>query len=439
MISRLKKLNSFTRKLTGDFKQDTDGAIALVFGLAAVPMILAAGAALDYVRVGSATAEVQAALDASALAGAAASPSSTDDERRQFALDAFNANLEGGFAPKLTGGPVVSFNDGRITVAYHGGLPTTLLRLGGFDEFNVSATSTATMNRPGRAEIAMVLDYSGSMGWMSAGSQKYVTMRNAAIDMVNGLTDNGTNSEIRFGLVPFSHNVFTQLPANFVVGATGSTWTGCTYDRMYPHNTTAAEPTASNATKWGQPAPSFPPGDDQGKHHCDGKNHDGNGYQANNLEVRELSSSHSDTISQLQAMRPYGYTNISLGTEFGWHLLEPGAPFAARSFADTENKKFLVVLTDGEQTTPAFGNGASRTVPNGGNNLASLCDNIKSAGNITVITIAFALSDTATENRLRNCATDPDRHFFEAEDGNDLTKAFEEIQRQIATAIYLSE
>ena len=138
-------------------------------------------------------------------------------------------------------------------------------------------------------------------------------------------------------------------------------------------------------------------------------------------------------------MEPYGYTNISLGVEFGWHLLEPGAPYAARSHDDDENKKFIVVLTDGKQTTPAFGSGGSRDRFDGENNLSELCTNIKAGNQITVITIAFALDDSATETRLRNCSTDPDKHFFKAENSDDLTSAFEEIRQQIADTIFLSK
>ena len=69
---------------------------------------------------------------------------------------------------------------------------------------------------------------------------------------------------------------------------------------------------------------------------------------------------------------------------------------------------------------------------------AGACSNIKAGNKITVITIAFALDDNATEKRLRNCATDPDKHFFKAENSNDLTSAFEDIRQQIAKAIYLS-
>ncbi|MGI9513609.1 MAG: VWA domain-containing protein [Anderseniella sp.] len=434
------KTTTAIRQLAIGFSRDTQGAVALLAGLAAVPMFLAAGAAVDFFRVDAARAEVQASLDASALAGAAAKPGTSDAARRKIALETFEANFTDGFADKLDGAPQVEIDDDSLTVSYNGGLPTTLLRIGGFNKFDVGASSTVRINLPARAEIALVLDYSSSMERYSAGQQKYVTMRKAAIDMVNGLTNNGNNPEVEFGLVPFSHNVYATLPASYVVGAGGASWTGCTYDRQYPHNTTSATPGGSNASKWGQAKPTNWGGyNGQANYHCDGYKHNGNGYLANNLEVRELSSDHSAIVSQLQAMEPYGYTNISLGVEFGWHLLEPAAPYAARSHGDDENKKFIVVLTDGKQTTPAFGPGGSRDRFDGESNLTKLCSNIKSANQITVITIAFALDDNATENRLRNCSTDPDKHFFKAENSNDLTRAFEEIQQQIAKAIYLSK
>lgn len=433
------KINTAVWQLASGFSRDTRGAVALILGLALVPVVLAAGAAVDFFRIEAARAELQVSLDASALAGAAARTGTSEADRRKIALDTFAANFRGGFADNLKGTPKVKFEGGQLTVSYNAGLPSTLLSVGGFSEFNVGASSTVNINLPAHAEIALVLDYSASMDSYSAGQRKYVTMRKAAIDMVNSLTDNGKNPDVRFGLVPFSHNVFATLPSSHVIGARGGSWTGCTYDRQYPYNTTAGTPGGSRKSKWGQDKPTdFGSYRTQANYHCDGYNHNGNGYQANDLQVRELSSNHSAVISQLEAMKPYGYTNISLGVEFGWHLLEPGAPYDARSYADQENKKFIVVLTDGKQTTPAFGAGRSRDRFDGESNLTKLCSNIKAGNKITVITIAFALDDNATENRLRNCASDPDTHFFKAENSNDLTSAFEDIRQQIAKAIFLS-
>ena len=58
--------------------------------------------------------------------------------------------------------------------------------------------------------------------------------------------------------------------------------------------------------------------------------------------------------------------------------------------------------------------------------------------NITIVTVAFDLRDTATRNRLRNCASDPDKNFFVAEDDDQVAAAFEEIKAQIASKIYIS-
>jgi Flp pilus assembly protein TadG len=440
MKTRFDHLRKAALRQTSRFARNDSGALALIVGLAAIPFFVAGGIALDTFRAGTARADVQASLDAAALAAAAAGPSASDADRKKMAEQAFETNIEGSLLGNTVGKPDINFSNGAVTVSYQGSIPTTLMKIGGFNSMQVTGSSTATLRLPQKAEIALVLDYSGSMEEISAGKVKYQTMKDAAIDMVNGLTENGSNEEVLFSLVPFSHNVFTSLPSSMVLGASGGSWTGCTYDRQYPHNTKVNAPTGAAKSKWGQPAPtSYADYAGQQNYHCDGYNHDGNGYQANSLVVQELSKDHSSTISQLKAMKPYGYTNISLGLSFGWQTVDPGAPFAARPDSDKKNKKFIVLLTDGKQTTPAFGPGNSRDRYDGEANLEKICANLKNT-EITVITIAFALgNDTGTENRLKNCSTDPDKHFFEAEDSNDLTKAFEQIKNQIASAIYLSQ
>jgi hypothetical protein len=218
------------------------------------------------------------------------------------------------------------------------------------------------------------------------------------------------------------------LPKVFVVGQTGSgNWTGCTQDRPYPANLTDNTPTSSDATKWGWP---------QAPDHID---MDCSGYAPRNLTVLPLTDNFSAVNSQLDAMRPYAWTHIALGTEFGWHVLSPNSPFTgAADYADKNTNKILVVLTDGRQTEPAFGPGNSRTVSRGEKNLETLCDNIKDTG-ITVMTVAFDLRDDDTKNRLRNCASDPDKNFFDADSGADVAVAFEQIKNQVTALAYLSK
>jgi hypothetical protein len=138
-------------------------------------------------------------------------------------------------------------------------------------------------------------------------------------------------------------------------------------------------------------------------------------------------------------MKPYEWTHIALGAEFGWHVLSPNAPFTgAASYSDKSTKKFMVLLTDGRQTEPAFGPSGLRSVSRGEKNLEKICAGMKKNG-ITVVTVAFDLQDASTRDRLRNCATDPDKNFFVAEDGDDVATAFEEIKTQIAAKIYISK
>ena len=270
----------------------------------------------------------------------------------------------------------------------------------------------------------MVLDYSGSMN--SKG--KYQAMRDAAITLVDKLTEEGDNEDVKFGLVPFSHHVYTSLPENYVAGQSGSgTWTGCTYDRKYPYNTQATTPDVNDDdTKWGIQV--------QDSHNAWGCN----GYLSRDLVVRPLTNDHGGTIAQLEDMRPYAWTNIALGLAFGWHLLSPDAPYTeGTSYANDDVVKAIVLLTDGRQTQKSWGPGGSRSVSNGEENLETLCDNIK-LKNVLVITVAFDLEDQDTEDRLRECASS-EEFFYIAEDNAELAKSFENITKQLAKAVYISK
>ena len=56
-----------------------------------------------------------------------------------------------------------------------------------------------------------------------------------------------------------------------------------------------------------------------------------------------------------------------------------------------------------------------------------------------MVTVAFDLQHQSTENRLRDCSTDPDKHFFIAEDDDELAQAFQEIRAQVQEAMYISK
>lgn len=410
------------KSLLTRFKADKCGNVAIMFGLTVVPMLIAAGCAIDIARAHIVQTRLQAALDAGALATAAA-VGLTEEERIEKGKLTFAAN----YPSKSLGTPSApSFviDDGTVVASVDANLPTTIMQLAGISELDVSTSTEITVPSLKNGEVVMVLDYSGSMN--SKG--KYQAMRDAAINLVETLTDDGENEDVKFGLVPFSHHVYTTLPKKYVAGQNGSgTWTGCTYDRKAPYNTQDSTPDSSdNETRWG-----ITVSDPHNAWGC-------NGYVARSLVVRPLTDDHQGTIDQLEDMRPYAWTNIALGMAFGWHLLSPNAPYAeGTSYSDDEVVKAMVLLTDGRQTQKSWGPGGSRSVADGEKNLETMCERIKDQG-VLVITVAFDLQDQATEDRLKECATGGE-YFYIADDNAELATSFEGITKQLAKAVFISK
>ena len=418
------KSRSTVNDLLKRFGRCQSGNVAIVFALSAIPIFLAAGASIDYARYYAGETKLQAALDAAALSAATAHDAS-DTQRINAALASFKENVEGGELAVAT--PNFTIKDGTVHASADMKLPTSFMAVGGIDIMQLSAVTEIAIPEDKSAEIALVLDYSGSMEDKISGGVKYIAMKNAAKKLITDLQV-ANPKRVKFGLVPFSHHVYVTLPKAYVLGQSGSgNWTGCTQDRPYPANLTDDTPTTSNTTKWGQPqAP---------EHMSSGCS----GYVSHNLNVTPLTDNFAGLKAQLDSMTPYAWTHIALGVEFGFHLLSDNAPFTTGvSYDDKKTKKIMIVLTDGTQTEPAFGPGGTRTVSQGESNLEALCENAKAKG-ITMMTIAYDLDDSTTRNRLRNCSTDPTKNFFVATDTSAVASAFDDIRNAITAQVFISK
>ncbi len=406
-------------------KADT-GTIAVTFALSLVPLLVAAGVGIDMARMTSVHTQMQIALDAGAMAGAAAKGKS-NAARIKIAEDAFAANSDTSLLSTLSSTVSFKIEGGQVKGRVDASMPTTLLAAAGYTALDVGTSTEVTIPENKKAEIALVLDYSGSMGDVAGTEVKYVAMRNAANKLIDDLTKDNAD-KVKFALVPFSHQVYTSLPNAYVLGkpATG-TWKGCTQDRQFPFNLTDATPTGSNDAKWGQPtAP------DHAGFAC-------TGYKDRHLDLKPLSNDFASIKGQLNVMTPYAYTHVALGVEFGYQVLSPNAPFSEGvSYADKGTNKYMVVLTDGEQTEPAFGPGGIRNVAQGDANLESLCANAKASG-INIITIAYDLDDSAQRNRLKTCASNADENFYVASNAAEVAKAFDAITNAITATAFLSK
>ncbi|MEO1065999.1 MAG: pilus assembly protein TadG-related protein [Pseudomonadota bacterium] len=141
------------------------GSTAILFGLMAPVFFFAAGTGIDYARTYNERVELQAAVDAAALAAAVerVDNNGTDAEVRQVAKNAFDINYsESAGTSAVT--PVVTIdpNNGRILVTATQDVPMTLTGIFGFERLTLDVRSTAESSLE-RVEIVLALDQSGSM------------------------------------------------------------------------------------------------------------------------------------------------------------------------------------------------------------------------------------------------------------------------------------
>lgn len=185
----------------------------------------------------------------------------------------------------------------------------------------------------------------------------------------------------------------------------------------------------------------------------------GPNYMCTTRPVLPLTSNKSDVELAIQSMVANGNTNIAEGVMWGWRVLSPGVPFAeGRVYEDRTNDKYLIVMTDGQNTYPSAANhnrsrygaygyadpyaasapdrlgttySSTAYVSRIDANTRAACANAKAEG-ITVYSVAFRLeSDPATQALLRECASSGDKAFT-ASDGEALNQAFQKIAREIS-------
>lgn len=452
-----------------NFRSNEDGNIAIIFGMAVVPFLMAAGMAVDYGRGVVAKHELQVALDSAVLA-AGSLRLANKPERKALGKAYFEANFDSSKYGLTVPNNLISIDNNVISADQSLTVKTKFMQVasllsgstGNNSDMELRTDATALVPQVGKAEIALVLDYSGSMNDELNGVEKYVTMSNSAKELINGLSGNAGNSaELKFALVPFSYGVKAKLMGKHLTDTSYNKLTGTTriescLSGRKKNATNDTEPGSGKRHRWQQTDLWY----DLGSYNssradkCPGM-----------LLMRELSSNHGNLISDLETWTPYGGTHISSGFQFGWHAISPnsvfdgGAGYDKINHSDPEQRvmKAIVLLTDGAQTVPAYREGgAGQDNPNtsdpswpmdksnGEYNLEQQCINAKAAG-IIVVTVAFDLNDTDTINRLEGCASPKDasdplagKYAFTANTSSQLQSAFQEIGDILAEMVYLS-
>jgi Flp pilus assembly protein TadG len=186
------------------FRAANSGNVVLTFALATVPIMGFVGSAVDYSRANSAKAAMQAAIDATGLMLSKNVAGMTQTQINQKATEYFQALFNRPEVTNVVVTPTYTTSNGyQVVVEASGVVPTTFMKIAGFSQLNINATSTVKWGNT-RLRVALVLDVTGSMS--SAG--KMDALKTATKNLLTQLQGAAAQpADVYVSIIPFSKNV----------------------------------------------------------------------------------------------------------------------------------------------------------------------------------------------------------------------------------------
>jgi Flp pilus assembly protein TadG len=438
-----RRLRAAARRFIGA----NEGNIAILFGIAVIPIISFVGAAVDYTRANSARSSMQAALDSTALM------LGKDLTEGTISTSQISAKADAYFRALYTNAETKSIaitatytqnsgNGSTILVNGSGNIETGFMRVVGFPTMDFRTSSTSAWGNV-RMRVALVLDVTGSM----ADDGKMTAMQPAAkalIDQIAALAKNP--GDIYISLVPFAKDVnvgasnYNESWINwtdwenanpnwgtcssssytrrsncrnngFVWTPDHTRWNGCVTDRDQDYDTRNTTPTSDPSTKFYAEQ-----------------------YNACPAQLMPLTYDFTALKAKVDSLVPNGGTNQPIGIAWGWQSLTAGVPLSAP--AEESNytyKKVLIVMSDGLNTQdrwPSYGDG--QTQYNGSIDARQRiqCDNIKAQG-IVIYTMHVNTRGDPTSTVLQYCASGTDK-FSTVTSSSEIATAFTAIGTSLA-------
>ncbi|MBL8566939.1 MAG: pilus assembly protein [Hyphomicrobiaceae bacterium] len=443
------------------FRRDERGAIAILFGLMAVVMMMFIGAAIDMSKWLSARTDTLNAVDAAVLAGARSLQTNPGQPEAAIAAaqSFYAANTRGRLQVEDTITFVTANDDTSVKAQGSAEIKTPFLGFAGIDKMPLVKVSEGEFaeavvsvggNSETNLELSLMLDVTGSMK-----GTKIADLKEAAKDLIEIVVweDQSVYSS-RVALVPFSEavridsnwgaEIASNGPKTVTVGSGKGKTTfyldeQCFVERKGTEALTDAAPNGQDKI------PRF--------YDTDGA------CLPSQASIIPLSSDKVMLKEEIDGYVASGTTAGHIGTAWAWYMLSPNweqrvpvesKPASYSMLTELNSRgmpklrKIAVLMTDGEYNTQYCDNGVSTsyvscTLPNG--NAAAqakkLCTNMKAKG-IDVYTVGFALGGNATAiDTLKSCASNPGQ-FYEAENGEQLKQSFRDIALKISD-LYLSK
>lgn len=421
------------------FLSDTRGSVTYYAVLGMLPLAGVLGLGADYSRAIQVRTEVQSALDSTVLMLTREAPKKDAAALKKIADPYFAALATRD--PKVTvTGLSVGKTDKTVSVAtvatvptFFGGVYAYLAEAGGFDKWTINVRAEAGYATK-KIELALVLDNTGSM----ASANKIQELKKASHTLLTILEQSVVKADqVKVALVPYTTRVnlgksFKEQPwltttptgtfeangANYVKPANRDLWQGCVADRDTGYNNSALPYSlATEASKYPM------------MNCSDGI-----------AQAMPLTSNFAALHKRIDEMKASGWTNITLGAQWGLEMLSGNAPFTEAS-ADSDVERFMILLTDGNNTvdrwTKPGQEGWAATETRMNKDTQAMCDAIverpvPEAAKKMKIKLYTVLVIDGNQNLLKNCASNPSM-FKKVNQASELEAVFRKIAEDIGT------
>lgn len=457
------------------------GAVAVFIALSIVPLIGFIGIGTDTARAYMVKSRLSTALDAAGLAGGKSFYSATREaDMTMF----FNVNFPAGYMGAAVSGPTVTVDEAneKIELTASATVPTTFMRLFGFETVTVSASSEITRQAI-MLDVVLSIDMSGSMGTSSGGTTRIAAARSAAVTLVDILFGTDTSKELlNVGLVPWNSKVNVMIsgqsydatattieavpsfvnPVTHVAQSTvyianntpvpllnapPANWQGCVYARFINDSDPASDadtlegPVSTAGADWpawqpigaeGEPVDGWPK--------CTSAVDGSECTPCLEHGITPLQNAKQPILDAINALlTPGGNTDIPQGLGWAWRVLTPATPFTEAVLnPEYRRQQAIVLLTDGENYGGSgdgykgvFGIG-STAQPKMDARLWELATHIKAEG-VIIYVIQFANNGTALQTLLKGVASGPDAPYYHyAPDADTLQEVFHEIASHLS-------
>ncbi len=448
------------------------GATMVLVALATVPMLGAAGLAVDSALAYTLKSRMSKALDVAGLAaGRAIFTGNVQGDAQAF----FDANFPSEYLGSTLNDLAVSVDDSNefVTLEVSATMPTRFMQLLGKESVDVSArTVVQRLNRG--LELSLVMDVTGSM----RADAKIDAMKNAARDLVDILYgERETVPNVWVSVVPYAITVNIGPARTDWLDPTDqyfdnpdpfnpSDWKGCVMARAEPHDQDDTLPADELFTTYFYPSAV----DNVWPAINEDNNAQNNGTGPNlgcGPVLTPLVAEKSTIVAAIDEMLPWhrGGTASNLGLSWGWRTLSPrwrglwgGATPADMplEYDDALMDKAVVLLTDGvNQFYDWPDHGPTGTGPRGSDftsygrlndfgyatwqqarneldeRLTNTCTQMKALGVLIFTNTIGGAPDAQTQTVFRDCATSP-ADYYHSPDNATLAGVFHSIGEKLS-------